>query len=130
VDRRGRAGHEEAWVKLIPTLREEDRALGDVEPGEREGADQQALSHEDRRPPRTKIVEMNWRDNPWFPDILDGKRLKDKRSAPTATTTSGRARFMDVVEGAYYAKQLTKAREEGRIGLRRGRSEPDRSSLC
>jgi phage terminase large subunit len=81
---------EEAWVKLIPTLREEDSELWVTWNPENE----KAPVHKRFRlstDPRAKVVEMNWRDNPWFPDILNRQRLKDKRSGPTVTTISGRA---------------------------------------
>src|SRR3546814_7317379 len=70
---------EEAWVKLIPTLREEDSELWLTWNPERETS---ATNKRFRNStdPRTKIVEMNWRDNPWFPDILNRQREKDKRS--------------------------------------------------
>jgi phage terminase large subunit len=40
------------------------------------------------------IVEMNWRDNPWFPEILNAKRLKNKQQWSSA-------KYEHVWEGAF-----------------------------
>ena len=107
---------EEAWVKLIPTLREEDSELWVTWNPEREDAatNKRFLNSTD---PRTKIVEMNWRDNPWFPDILNRQRLKDKEERPHSYEHIWEGDFVTAVEGAYYAPQLIKAKEDGRIGF-------------
>ena len=40
------------------------------------------------------IIEMNWRDNPWFPEILNNKRKKNKSQWPAA-------KYEHVWEGAF-----------------------------
>lgn len=105
---------EEAWRKLIPTLREDDSELWVTWNPERE------VSATNKRfrnsaDPRTKIVEMNWRDNPWFPDILNRVRLRDLEERPDHYGHIWEGEFVTVVDGAYYAKCLTKARADGRI---------------
>ena len=42
----------------------------------------------------TLIVEINWQDNPWFPTVLQGERLRDKKNLPPA-------RYEHIWEGAY-----------------------------
>jgi phage terminase large subunit len=110
---------EEAWVKLIPTLREEDSELWITWNPEDEKAPTNKRFHTRiaRPDPRVKVVEMNWRDNPWFPDILDRQRLKDKSERPHSYDHIWEGAFMEVVEGAYYAASLTAARDEGRVGF-------------
>jgi phage terminase large subunit len=105
---------EEAWQKLIPTLREEDSELWVTWNPERKKSPTHKRFRE-TRDPRTKVVEMNWRDNPWFPAILDRVRLKDKEERPDTYEHVWEGDFVTVVEGAYYAKQLTAAKLEGRI---------------
>jgi phage terminase large subunit len=105
---------EEAWQKLIPTLREEDSELWVTWNPERKKSPTHKRFRE-TRDPRTKVVEMNWRDNPWFPAILDRVRLKDKEERPDSYDHVWEGDFVTVVEGAYYAKQLTAAKLEGRI---------------
>jgi phage terminase large subunit len=105
---------EEAWQKLIPTLREEDSELWVTWNPETE----RSATHKRFRltsDPRTKVVEMNWRDNPWFPDILNRTRLKDMTERPDSYDHIWEGDFVTVAEGAYYASCLTKAKAEGRI---------------
>lgn len=107
---------EDAWVKLIPTLREEDSELWVTWNPEREDSPTNKRFYKSTDP-RTKIVEMNWRDNKWFPDILNRVRLKDKDERPHQYDHIWEGDFITAMEGAYYTANLTKAREEGRIGL-------------
>ena len=106
---------EEAWAKLIPTLREEDSELWVTWNRERK------KSATNKRfggatDDRTKIIELNWRDNPWFPDILNRVRLKDLEERPDSYDHVWEGDYRGVTEGAYYAKALTLARAQGRIG--------------
>lgn len=105
---------EEAWMKLIPTLREEDSELWVTWNRERKKSATN-LRFGNSADPRTNIVELNWRDNPWFPAILDRVRMKDRIERPDQYEHVWEGAFKTVVEGAYYAKQLTAAKEQGRI---------------
>lgn len=106
---------EEAWVKLIPTLREEDSELWLTwNPESKRSATHKRFR--ENSDPLTKIVEMNWRDNPWFPAILERKRLKDLAERPEQYDHIWEGDFKAVMEGAYYADSLAKAKGEGRIG--------------
>jgi len=105
---------DEAWTKLIPTLREEDSELWLTwNPERKASATNRRFRNTDD--PRTKIVEMNWRDNPWFPDILNRQRIKDKRERPDQYEHIWEGAYITVAEGAYFARQLTDARVEGRL---------------
>ena len=107
---------EEAWTKLIPTLREEDSELWLTwNPEREESATNKRFGNTDN--PRIKIATVNYDQNPWFPDILDRVRLRDKEERPHLYDHIWEGDFIRVVEGAYFAKHLTKAREEGRIGM-------------
>src|SRR3546814_7289554 len=85
-------------VKLIPTLREEDSELWLTWNPERETS---ATNKRFRNStdPRTKIVEMNWRDNPWFPDILNRQREKDKRERPHLYGHIWEGEYISALEG-------------------------------
>lgn len=105
---------ESAWGKLIPTLREEDSELWVTWNPERKTS----ATHQRFRAstdPRMKIAEINWRDNPWFPAILERTRLKDKAERPDSYEHVWEGGFRGVTEGAYFAPGLTAAKEEGRI---------------
>lgn len=105
---------EEAWTKLIPTLREEDSELWVTwnPESQRSPVHRRFRLSKDKR---TKIVELNWRDNPWFPSILDRTRLRDRAERPDSYAHIWDGDFAVVFEGAYYARQLLDARDEGRI---------------
>lgn len=107
---------EEAWVKLIPTLREEDSELWVTWNPERETSATNKR-FKNSTDPRTKIVEMNWRDNPWFPDILNRKRLKDKLERPHLYEHIWEGQYLTALEGAYFGTHLLAAKEQGRIGF-------------
>lgn len=106
---------EEAWQKLIPTLREEDSELWVTWNPERKTSSTHKRFRESTDP-RMKVVELNWRDNPWFPAILDRVREKDKAERPDSYEHIWEGAFVTVIEGAYYARCLTDAKSEGRIG--------------
>lgn len=65
-----------AWMTLIPTLREEDSELWVTwNPASNRSATHRRFR--EANDPRYKIVELNWRDNPAFPAILERQRLRD-----------------------------------------------------
>jgi len=105
---------EEAWTKLVPTLREEDSELWVTWNPERKVSATNKRFHASDDP-RVNIVEMNWRDNPWFPEILERQRQRDMRERPDQYDHIWEGAFVTVAEGAYYASQLTRARQEKRI---------------
>lgn len=106
---------ESAWQVLIPTLREEDSELWVTWNPKRKGSDTDKRFR-NSSDPRTKVAELNWRDNPRFPDVLNRVRLKDKAERPDSYEYIWEGAYQTVVTGAYYAASLTKAKEEGRIG--------------
>jgi phage terminase large subunit len=106
---------ETAWAKAIPTVREEGAEIWVTWNPERK----KSATHKRFRidpPAGAKIVSMNWRDNPWFPAILNKTRLEDKAKRPEQYDHVWEGDFVSVVEGAYYAAALKAAREQGRIG--------------
>ena len=107
---------EEAWVKLIPTLREEDSELWVTWNPELETSATNKRFYKSADP-RTKIVEMNFRDNPWFPAILERQRQKDKRERPHLYGHIWEGEFLTALEGAYFGEHLATAKDEGRIGF-------------
>jgi phage terminase large subunit len=105
---------ETAWAKAIPTVREEGSEIWVTWNPERKNS----ATHKRFRvdpPEGAKIVELNWRDNPWFPAILNKTRLEDLRKRPEQYDHVWEGDFVTVVEGAYYAASLKAAKAEGRI---------------
>jgi phage terminase large subunit len=106
---------ETAWSKAIPTVREDGSEIWVTWNPERK----QSATHKrfrDDPPIGAKIVKMNWRDNPWFPATLQKTRLEDLNKRPDQYEHIWEGGFVSVVEGAYYAKSLSQARLEKRIG--------------
>ncbi len=106
---------DEAWVKLIPTLREEDSELWVTWNPESKRSPTHRRFREGQADPRVKVAEINWRDNPWFPSVLERTRLRDMRDRPDRYDHIWEGDFATVFEGAYYVKELLAAREQGRI---------------
>lgn len=106
---------EEAWATLVPTLREEDSELWVTWNPKRKNSATHKRFRETKEP-RVKVVQVNWRDNPRFPDKLERDRQRDKAQRPDSYEHIWEGDFVTVIEGAYYASSITKAREEGRMG--------------
>jgi phage terminase large subunit len=110
---------DDAWLTLIPTLREEGsdwnaelwvtwnpkRKIAPVE--ERFRASSDVL---------TKVVQLNWRDNPKFPAKLERDRLRDLHDRPDQYGHIWEGEYATAIAGAYFAQSLTQAKAEGRIG--------------
>ncbi len=106
---------EEAWVKLIPTLREEDSELWLTwNPEIKRRATNQRFR--ETTPANAKIAEINFRDNPFFPAILNRKRLDDLEQRPDSYEHVWEGAYATAITGAYYAKQIAEARAQGRVG--------------
>jgi len=104
-----------AWQKAIPSVREEDAEIWVTwNPENKSSATHRRFR--EKPPQGAKIVEINWRDNPWFPAILDRRRVEDQRDRPDSYDHIWEGAFRTHYEGAYFASQLTEAKTKGRIG--------------
>jgi phage terminase large subunit len=65
--------------------------------------------------PQIVSVEANWRDNPWFPSVLEDERLRDLANDPDAYPHVWEGEHITILTGAYYAPALRQAEAEGRI---------------
>jgi phage terminase large subunit len=61
------------------------------------------------------VVDANWRDNPWFTPELEQERQDCLRMQPDQYDHIWDGGYISVVAGAYFAKNLTEARAQGRI---------------
>lgn len=104
-----------AWTKLIPTLREEDSELWVTWNPERKTSATHRRFRESTDA-RYKVAELNFRDNPRFPSVLERQRQRDMIERPEQYSHIWEGDFVTAVEGAYFAASLAKAKEEGRIG--------------
>jgi phage terminase large subunit len=62
------------------------------------------------------IVRSNWRDNPWFPSVLEDERQLDRERYPDRYAHVWEGDYARAFEGAYFARELAEARQQGRIG--------------
>lgn len=70
-----------AWEKSTKTVREDGSEIWVTWNPEKEDGE----THQRFRvnpPPGAKIVELNWRDNPWFPSSLESERQHDLNRDP------------------------------------------------
>jgi phage terminase large subunit len=106
---------EMAWQKAIPTVREENAEIWVTwNPERRASATNQRFRV--NPPENSKIVELNWRDNAWFPSTLDQIRREDEAKRPEQYPHIWEGEYAIAHAGAYYAKFLSDASQEGRIG--------------
>lgn len=69
---------EESWRALIPTIRAPKSEIWVMwNPRKEHSPTDSRFIH--NRPDRSCIVEMNYMDNPWFPDVLEEERAHDER---------------------------------------------------
>jgi phage terminase large subunit len=114
---------DEAFNTLDPTLREEGGEGVEAwnaelwvtwNPKRKKAAVEKRFRHS--KDPRVKGCVLNWRDNPKFPAVLERKRQRDLEERPDQYEHIWEGDYVGVVEGAYYAKSITQAKAEGRIG--------------
>ncbi len=84
---------EAGWRKLIPTVRGENSEIWVTWNPELDGSptDERFRKHE---PTGSKFVEINYQDNPWFPDVLEQERKDDLERLDLAT-------YAHIWEGQY-----------------------------
>lgn len=84
---------ETAYSKLLPTVREEGSEVWITYNPELDGSPTD-LRFRKNKPSNAIVTEINYSDNPWFPDVLDAERLNDLERLDPAT-------YAWIWEGAY-----------------------------
>lgn len=121
-------GFGRAWVEEAQTL--SSRSLALLRPTIRADGSELWFSWNPRRktdpvdkllrgdvlPTGAAVVNANWKHNPWFPDVLEQERLDCLHNDPDQYDHIWEGGYATVLEGAYYARDLAQARQEGRIG--------------
>lgn len=75
-----------------------------------------AMFRGENAPTGAIVVRANWDDNPWFPSVLAQERQDCMKNTPDQYQHIWEGDYATVLSGAYYAKDLAQARQEGRIG--------------
>ena len=69
-------------------------------------------------PPNSYVRQVSYLDNPWFrTSPLQAEMEHDFKTNPDMAEHVWDGGYVKAVEGAYYAKELTAARKDGRIGF-------------
>jgi phage terminase large subunit len=97
-----RKDHSEIWFSWNPTRKTD--AVDDFFRG-KAGA-----------PERSVVVEANWQDNPWFPEILADEREEDLSKRPDQCDHIWDGGYKKVTEGAYFAADIALMKSQGRLG--------------
>lgn len=66
-------------------------------------------------PPRSWVQKVTWRDNPWFPQVLEEERRTMLARDPLEYEHVWEGKPRTVVEGAIYAREVTAMVEERRF---------------
>lgn len=106
---------ERSLTLLRPTIRAEGSEIwASWNPRRKSDAIDKFLRQD--KPDSAVVVEANWRDNPYFPGVLEDERKLDLEKYPDRYDHIWEGGYAQALEGAYYAKHLAKAKAEGRIG--------------
>lgn len=103
-----------AWDKLEPTVREDGSEVWVSWNPESNLSETHKRFRADP-PDGAKVVEINWRDNPYFPNVLDQVRLNDFEKRPETYDHIWEGSFLTHHEGAYYSLEMRDANAQGRI---------------
>ena len=103
---------------LTPTIREENSVIIYTYNPELEDDPVHARFALDPQPD-VCVVTLNWRDNPWFPEVLK----KERQRSYDTDKTEGKVKYnwiweghtLPAVEGAIFAKEVYRLQEQGRI---------------
>jgi len=110
-------GYQIAWIEeaqTLPTIRAEGSEIwASWNPRRKSDAVDEFLRQ--KKPDNAIVVKANWRDNPWFPSVLDEERQLDLERYPERYGHIWSGDYAKAFEGAYWARELAEARRQGRI---------------
>lgn len=103
-----------SWDILIPTIRKAGSEIWTSYNPDLE-TDETHKRFTLNPPPDCVNAEMNWRDNPWFNDVLEAERVYCKENDPDSYDNIWEGKCRPAVEGAIYHKQIQIVEADGRI---------------
>lgn len=101
----GQVVTKKSWDILEPTIRKPGSEIWVTFNPELE-TDETWVRFVENAPPDAVVIEMNWRDNPWFPPELQKLRESWKQRDPEGYETVWEGKCRPAVEGAIYRKEL------------------------
>lgn len=103
-----------SWEVLIPTVRKDDSEIW-VSFNTKNISDPTYQLFVARQSDDLLTRKVSWRDNPYFPDVLNKERLRLQEDDYEAYLHVWEGEPDTRKSGVVYAKEMAKAREEGRI---------------
>lgn len=103
-----------SWNILIPTIRADDSEIWATFNPELD-TDETYVRFVTDPPEDSTVLEMNWRDNPWFPEVLERERLDLKRRDPVEYQYVWEGKCRTAVEGAIYSNEIELMHREKRF---------------
>jgi phage terminase large subunit len=105
---------ERSWSLLIPTIRKPgSRFILTMNP--QLESDPTSVRFLKNPPPGTVAVQMNWRDNPWFPKELDDERRHHQARFPETYPHVWEGEHLPAVEGAIFFRDVMEMESAGRV---------------
>lgn len=107
-----------SWTILIPTIRRAGSEIWLSMNPDLDTDDTWMMFVEDFDAADMVDIEVNWRDNPWFPEVLDAERRRAKRTMKPdeyANVWEGKTRA--AVVGAIYADEIAEMQSDRRITM-------------
>jgi phage terminase large subunit len=103
-----------SWDILIPTVRKDKSEIWITYNPDLE-TDETHMRFTINKPENCVNVEMNWRDNPWFNEVLEKERRQCLKLNPDDYDNIWEGKCRPAVEGAIYYKQIMEMENQGRI---------------
>ena len=98
-----------SWSILIPTIRKPESEIWATYNPELETDPVHQMATVNR-PPNSIVTEVNWSDNPWFPEVLEQERQHAKATMkPWEYAHVWEGACLPAVEGAIYADEVAEA---------------------
>lgn len=104
-----------SWDILIPTIRKDGSEIW-LSMNPELDTDESWVRFVENPPPSTALMQVNYSDNPWFPEVLESERQHAQRTMPKADYENiweGKCR--PAVSGAIYAEEVATMFEAGRV---------------
>lgn len=104
----------DSWQTLIPTIRKAGSEIW-VSFNPILATDETYKRFVLNPPPNACVVQVGWRDNPWFPKVLEDERRYLKSTDPDAYEHIWEGATRSTVEGAIYKTEIYLAEQQGRF---------------
>lgn len=103
-----------SWDILIPTIRKPGSEIW-ITFNPSLDTDETWVRFVESPPPNACVVQINYADNPWFPEVLEQERLHCKETSPDDYDNIWEGKCRAAVIGAIYAKEIAQAVLDERI---------------